>query len=203
MNKGNQKGFTLVELMLATAVFSIALIAIAASVIQLFKAYQSGISIRKTQNTSRVISEELSRQARASVAIAGTNDSLCFFFPANKLQADGEDTNDAARYYATGEKLYKIEKKVTFPAGNPSCDPALFNSGTATQVSDDEITVLKFNGAASSAKMMELDMRLGTATTVAGEIDTTDPDNPICIPGYEYCSMTTIKKSIMARGEQK
>lgn len=211
MMKGNQKGFTLVELLLATAVFSFALIAITAAVIQLFKAYQSGISIRKTQSSSRVISEELTRQARASYIIEGssviTNQSVCFFFPADKVQADGQDTADAARYYVNSEKLFRINKKVTFTSGNPSCDNALFAGGTETQVSDDEIVVKEFKGGDSSDQMMELVMKLGTSTTLAGEIenrsgDATNPDWQ-CIPGYEYCSMTSIKKSIMARGDQR
>lgn len=208
--RGNQRGFTLVELLLATAVFSIALVAITAAIIQLFKAYQSGISIRKTQSTARVISEELTRQARASYAIAGdsaiTNQSVCFFFPADKVQADGQDTADAARYYVNNEKLFKINKKVTFSSGNPTCDPALFTGGTETQISDDEITIKEFKGGSSTEQMMELVMKVGTTTTLAGEIEnrTGDPANPDwqCLPGYEYCSMTTINKSVMARGGQ-
>lgn len=202
MIRQNQKGFTLVELLLATAVFSIALVAITAAIIQLFKAYQSGISIRKTQSTARIISEELTRHARASEAVAGSDTAVCFFYPPTKVEANDEDTSDAKMYYVESEKLYRISKQVTFPADAPSCDPALFSSGTLTQVSDDEITILKFSGAGTTDKMMELDMRIGTESTVDTEVDNTDPNNPVCIPGYEYCSMTTIKKSIMARAEK-
>ena len=204
----NQRGFTLVELLLATAVFSIALVGITAAIIQLFKAYQSGVSIRKTQNAARVISEELTRQARASYAIAGdstiSNQSVCFFFPADKLQSNGQDTADAARYYVNNEKLFKINKKVTFNSGSPGCTAALFAGGTETQVSDDEITLKEFKGGASTYRMMELVMKIGTTTTTAGEIENRsgDASNPDwqCLPGFEYCSMTTINKSVMARG---
>ncbi len=198
----NQKGFTLVELLLATAVFSIALIAITAAIIQIFKAYQSGISIRKTQSSARVISEELTRRARASESIASAGNAICFYMPAKKNEADGQNTNDAFMYYKTDDKkLMSINKQVTLPVGPPSCDAATFSSGSVSQVSDEEITVLKFKGDGTSEKMMELDMRLGTSTTDdSTEVDYTDPENPVCNPGYEYCSMTTIKKSIMARG---
>lgn len=206
MKRVNQRGFTLVELLLATAVFSIALIAITAAIIQLFKAYQSGISIRKTQNESRILSEELTRHARASSIIAGSPTAVCFFYPATKNQANGEDTSDAKMYYVENEKLYRINKQVTYPTADPTCDSALFASGTTTQVSNEEIILKEFNGENSRDNMMELVMKIGTSNSV-GEIEdiSTDPDQPPdweCKPGYEYCSMTTIEKSIMARGEK-
>lgn len=208
----NQKGFTLVELLLATAVFSIALIAITAAVIQLFKAYQSGISIRKTQSTARILSEELTRQARSSYAISGdstlNNQSICFFFPASKVQADGKDTADAVRYYLnmSDEKLYRVNKKVTFTTGSPSCNATIFSGGSETQASDNDIVFKEFKGGSSSTRMMELSMKIGTSTATSSEIENRsgDASNPDwqCKLGYEYCSMTTIYKSVMARGDQ-
>lgn len=198
--RSNQRGFTLVELLLATAVFSIALVAITAALIQLFKMYQSGISIRKTQHSARVISEELTVKARAAQTVIGEDGWLCMVTPEKTTNVDGNSSADAVRYSLSSGKLMKQSGVITYPAGAPACDSSQF-SAVATQVSDKEVYFEKFDGGASQGRLMDIDMRIRTESAGAGEIDRSDPDNPICNPGYEYCSMTTIKKSIMARSE--
>lgn len=205
----NNKGFTLVELILATAVFSIALIAITAALIQLFKAYQSGISIRKTQNSARVVSEELTRMARSSSAIDGSNSSLCFFTTTSLNVSDPSgavrDIYSGAIYFTAGDNLIKVvDNEIAFPAGTINCDAADF-SGTQTKITDDEVLVLRFNGSASTKNMMDIDMRIVTENAIAAneiDPDANDDnvaDDPQCFLGYEYCSMTSISKSIMTR----
>lgn len=198
--RNNQKGFTLVELLLATAVFSIALVAITTALIQLFKMYQSGISIRKTQHSARVISEELTVNTRAAQTIIGGSSWVCMVMPEKKTNVDGNSSADAIRYSLNGGNLMKQSGEITYPAATPACDSSLF-SAAATQVSDKEVFFEKFDGQASQGRLMDIDMRIRTESAGTGEIDRSDPNNPICNPGYEYCSMTTIKKSIMARSE--
>ncbi|HVE80749.1 MAG TPA: prepilin-type N-terminal cleavage/methylation domain-containing protein [Candidatus Dormibacteraeota bacterium] len=61
-----QRGFTLVELIMATALFSVVMLAMTSGVLQLFKIYQAGVSIRNTQQSARLISEEIVRLGRGA-----------------------------------------------------------------------------------------------------------------------------------------
>lgn len=57
----NQFGFTIVELLMATAVFSIVLLIITTGIIKIGQSYYKGLIQNKTQETTRNISEDISR----------------------------------------------------------------------------------------------------------------------------------------------
>lgn len=81
----NQKGFSLVELILAMALFSFALLVIAIGFLALFRMYESGIEDRHTQLNARQALDKVvqtGRQANwfaytSNVGAHGHNDVLC------------------------------------------------------------------------------------------------------------------------------
>jgi prepilin-type N-terminal cleavage/methylation domain-containing protein len=60
------QGFTLVELMIATAVFSVILLLVVNSFIQIGRIYYKGLTISRTQETARAISDELTQSLKFS-----------------------------------------------------------------------------------------------------------------------------------------
>lgn len=75
MNHANtmkQKGFTLVELMLAMTFISMLLLAIALTIVQVANIYNRGILLREVNQVSRSISDELEQAIRSSSTF--TND---------------------------------------------------------------------------------------------------------------------------------
>lgn len=60
----NKKGFTLVELMIATAVFSTILLLATTGVINIGKLYYKGITTARTQEAARSIADEVSRSVQ-------------------------------------------------------------------------------------------------------------------------------------------
>ncbi len=60
MNKQNS-GFTIVELMIATAVFSVVLLLCATGMIQIGRMYYKGVTLTQTQETARSVIDEISR----------------------------------------------------------------------------------------------------------------------------------------------
>lgn len=58
---GRQTGFTIIELMIATAVFAVILLVITASILQFSKQYYKGIIASSTQGVSRTLIDEVSR----------------------------------------------------------------------------------------------------------------------------------------------
>ncbi len=66
MNVRRSAGFTIIELLIATLVFSMVLLLIADGVLQFNHAYYSGITQTQTQNTARSILEQISQDIQFS-----------------------------------------------------------------------------------------------------------------------------------------
>lgn len=61
-----QTGFTLVELLIATSVFSIVLLVVSTGIIKIGQSYYKGVIQAQTQETTRAISEDISRTIQLS-----------------------------------------------------------------------------------------------------------------------------------------
>lgn len=59
--KKDQKGFTILELMIATTVFSVMLMLASAGIIQIGRIYYKGITTNRTQEVTRSVVEDISR----------------------------------------------------------------------------------------------------------------------------------------------
>lgn len=66
MRGQNQSGFTLVELLIATTVFSVILLAATAALIQVGKLYYKGLIASKTQGVARTVTDNVSRNLQFS-----------------------------------------------------------------------------------------------------------------------------------------
>src|SRR5689334_15673116 len=55
----SQSGFTIVELLIATAVFSLVLLVVTAGIIRMGQAYYKGITMSRIQETTRTVSQEV------------------------------------------------------------------------------------------------------------------------------------------------
>lgn len=70
----NSHGFTLIELMIATVVFSVILLGAATSLIQIGRMYYKGVITSRTQNVARTVVDDIARRIQfsdASVVVAG------------------------------------------------------------------------------------------------------------------------------------
>lgn len=66
MSHGNNKGFTIIELMLAMMFIGVLMVAIAMTTIQLSNIYTKGLTLREVNQAGRTISEELRRGIASS-----------------------------------------------------------------------------------------------------------------------------------------
>ena len=66
------QGFTIIELMIATTVFSLVLLLCAAGLIQIGRTYNKGLTTNKTQATARSLIEEISRAIQFSGGAVAT-----------------------------------------------------------------------------------------------------------------------------------
>lgn len=70
--RANQRGFTIVEFMIATAVFSMILLIITVGVLSFSKSYIHGVNQSKTQQTLRSVANELQQAIQFSSTCSGT-----------------------------------------------------------------------------------------------------------------------------------
>lgn len=173
----NNKGFTLIELMLAMTFISVLLIAIAMTTIQISNIYTKGITLREVDQAGRSLSNELQRSIGASSPIdvtpkkddaEATKDSkyvvrnedggrLCLGNYSYLWNFGKAIDGDGATIYnvysdAPNETIRFI--KVADPAGqlcaNPGTMPAKTNSTDLLTSGDRDLVVHKFSIARTS-----------------------------------------------------
>ncbi len=64
--KKTQKGFTIIELMISTAIFSLVLMLCIAGILQITKMYYKGVNQARTQEAARLVVEEIGESIRFS-----------------------------------------------------------------------------------------------------------------------------------------
>lgn len=69
MKRLNTKGFTIIELLIATVVFSIVLLVVSGAIIQFNKLYYKGVIVARTNEVSRTIGEDAARNVQYSKGI--------------------------------------------------------------------------------------------------------------------------------------
>lgn len=107
-SKTNQKGFTIIELMIATSVLSVILVLVATVMINIGNLYYKGVNQSRVQDNVRAITDDVSQQLK----FAGGNGSLSFG-NANYTAASGQNHYtvntvcfNSIRYsYVLGQKI--------------------------------------------------------------------------------------------------
>lgn len=84
--KGGQRGFTIIELLVATMVFSVVLLIVTAGILQIARVYYKGVTEAATQNTARSIMDQIAQNIQfnggavtetASSPAPGTDYAFC------------------------------------------------------------------------------------------------------------------------------
>jgi prepilin-type N-terminal cleavage/methylation domain-containing protein len=135
---GREQGFTIIELMIATTIFSITLIIATSAVTRITRMYYRGVIAAQTQNTTRAVADELSR------AIQFTGDDVLTGGPTNfgtapnilavrsvcigerrysyAVNAQANDSVATGTYDATTKRTRHALWRDTVPVG-PICTP--------------------------------------------------------------------------------
>jgi prepilin-type N-terminal cleavage/methylation domain-containing protein len=120
--KRTQSGFTIIELMIATLVFSVILVLITTGVLYFTRSYYAGLNRINTQNTARAIVSDISQSIQfTGTAIATTDDT-------------------GASYFCAGGKIYVFKPGVQYQGGAATAaNPGLYvvpqSSGCASLAS--------------------------------------------------------------------
>ena len=191
-NSRDQSGFTIIEILLAMAIFSFVMITIITAFTQIIRSYRKGVVSQRTQESTREIVDLISKEARNSsdveVKTAGGGASLVRLLCFN---------NTVFEYRKAGKTLKQRSSE--------DC----VSSTAGESVVSDELDVLDFvaddKSSVNGTKLgFNLTIAVGTdnGTGGAGLLDST---GKVCDPskaGSQFCSTSSLTTSIGLRGEK-
>lgn len=148
----NKKGFTIVELMIATSVFSFVLLVASTGVVAIGRLYYKGVTSSKTQEAARSIIEDVSRARQFTGGnfsfggTAGSLQSFCFGQDRYTYQINNRVTDDST---------IGIRHDVNADVGN--CDPL---SSGGTELLDKNMRLLNFAVGSVGGGQFSIDVKV-------------------------------------------
>lgn len=143
-HKARQKGFTIVELMLAMAFLAFMLVFVFTATTQIMRAYNKGLTIKQINQTGRSLVDDIQRTAanasKDSLKIANANGRLCVggvTYVWNKL---GASANVVSTTPVTVIDLIKVADPTANYCTNPT--QAISASSTWSRLSDNSARIL-------------------------------------------------------------
>jgi prepilin-type N-terminal cleavage/methylation domain-containing protein len=189
-----QDGFTLVELMMAMAIFSFMLMIITSGIIRVMHSYEAGAVSRATQQNVRLAVDDFSKAVRASakaVVPGGDPSRVCLLRGSQMVEyaLDG------------GGNL----RRALLPT-DQSCSAPTFSAIWST-LNDPAVVVTQFVPTMTNPVGTGLGTVSVELTAVsAGDLNDLDSSRTKCLDngtGSQFCSATSIKTTAALSGEGK
>lgn len=192
MKKLHTRGFTIIELLIATVIFSLVLLIITGAIIQFSKVYYKGVLTSKTQEVARSIVDEMSRSAQFSKTKSqsppATNQAWCF--------GNNRFSYTLKKRLVPGQAVLRTDS-----AANGSCG---YNGGVGTrELMGEGMQLLKLDvieDAASGQITITAVVAYGADTDI--NIDNMNPANSSCKAltlGGQYCAISTVTSTVTRR----
>jgi len=200
--KHQQSGFTIVELMVATVVFSIVLIVILASFLQVGRMFYKGISFANTNESARSVTESIAVDIRFSQSFTNCDPSICNY-----------PSRPNTRTFCVGSHryTYTLYEKVTTANMNNGysgvqrtdingvCSPSPAAGGTATvQLLGPDMQLNRFDLSGCTGEMCRVAIHIifyGADSNVFGSFS--QPGTPLQAPDA-YCSGNSLDTQFCA-----
>lgn len=224
----SEGGFTLVELMIATAIFSFVIVVMSTGLVRLLHFYQSTVNIRATQEAARQVADDITDQGRNSSLVTVTASSpghvtdpaygsqpeseICFFTNVAH-QADGTIIGSGVIYYTvqSGANQWRVYQahfsdQQTAVTGGGTCDPPTLTDVAA--ITPASISFIRFAGTASADdRLVQLNMVISGTDQLdpVQNINYADTPAPTCFGGdyNNYCSITDLQVAAEVRKAQQ
>ncbi len=178
-----QRGYTLVELLIAMAVFSAVLLITSVGILAVLKVQQNGLASRNTQQNGRFALEDMVRTIRTASAVVADQsvqpNTLCLTLPSMRV-----------KYYVDSATnvLRKAEIDTTDPA---ACSQT--PTGVAITSSDVVVSALTTTPVGANPISLELVLTISTPQASGGVCSGTSGS---------FCATTTFTSAANLRGAQ-
>ena len=186
-NKKNQSGFTVVELLLALAIFSFILVAMTVAFSQIIRSYRKGVIAQRTQETSRELIDTLTKEAHRAdnveVNDVGSKRFICF--GSTQFEYDASISNRT------------LKRGTNNPATNCSVSNATVDiiDSDSLQLSQFDVSVVK----ADSGETLGINVDMIVATKTNDLLNASGTACDGAAPGQHFCATTRIATSIGLR----
>ncbi len=184
-----QGGFTLVELILAMALFSFFLLIVVAGFLHVVKLYQLGLVARDTQQNTRFGMQEMVRAAREGerVGIGTLGNQVCLYYPGGGVKFYIETTT---------LRRQQLSENSSCDTSPNASDPAV--SSTDVKVIGLAATPVQEPAAPGITPTPSVELTL----TIASTNDPTLITGQYCQQGNgsQFCSVTVITSAASLRG---
>lgn len=187
MKKLNSRGFTIIELLIATVIFSLILLIITGAIIQFSKIYYKGVATSKTQEVARSIVDEVSRAAQ---------------FTSESVKKDTAAL-DPSGAWCLGDKRFSYKKNAVLSGtdkiliADTSTSSACTVDLTLSPVTDREL--MGDNMKLLTFDVVEAGEVITITVTVGYGSDAATTGCPAISLGGQYCAVNSITSTVTRR----
>lgn len=133
-NTHHQKGFTIVELMFSTAIFSTVLLLCLSALVQIGRMYYKGVTTAQTQEVARGVLDELTQSIQLNAGNVKSPSALDGVSPAPTGPVVAVDPTDVAKnavgYFCIGTTryTYALDRKQSPTKGNSAANKEIYHA---------------------------------------------------------------------------
>jgi prepilin-type N-terminal cleavage/methylation domain-containing protein len=177
MKRVNNKGFTIIELLIATVIFSLILLVITGAIVQFGRIYYRGIVQSRTQERSRAITESIAKNLQFSHKSSFSSTPGC---------------------YTVGNQSYTFNEPLpsnTLLLKNGGCD-----ASGGTQLLGERMQLVALDVAdptSTGSYTVHARVVYGAAEDFESD-DVTKPCKPIIIGG-QFCAVSELTTTVVSR----
>ncbi len=192
---GHSKGFTIVELMIATMVFSTILVAISIGVMYFTRSYYKGVYESSTQNAARNVAESITK-------------AIQFNGSENNVVLPTIDTATGKNYLCAGGYIFVYQQGQKYTGSGTTgfyTQPLTGNCMSVPPASNQQqllgknmrIASITMNGSAAASYTVTVTVAYGDDDVLSA----TEGSNIACITGSgsEYCAVSTVTATAVPR----
>lgn len=201
MKKLNNRGFTIIELLIATVSFSLILLVITGAIIQFSSLYYKGVVTSKTQEVARAVADDIARSAQF-----GSEDPQTIA-PSPFTNGYGAICIGSKHYNFTLNKMLGENVTHVLTADTrPGCAPYDGNSATpatASELLGDKMQLLRLTAskdAATGIITVEVTVAYGSAGDMNDDNADGTPDSCKTLKlGGQFCAISNVKTTVTKR----
>ena len=187
MKRVNNKGFTIIELLIATVIFSVIVLIITTAIIQFGRIYYQGVLQSRTQERARAISEEISKNIQFS---KGTVPTVAPTLSSGSFCIGGHEyTFREGQQVGGGAQALQVRDNPACPGASPNPNVELL--GDSMQLVALEIT--------QSGELYTVRVRVAYGANA--DFESNNPTNS-CRPirlGGQYCAVSDLTTNVVRR----
>lgn len=206
--RSRQSGFTIVELLVATAVFSVVLLLYISGLLQIGRIYYKGITMARTQERSRQVLDDISRHIQiAGGAIAnpiannGPSRGFCIGDRRYSYVLDKQLTDDASPQPSQSRNVLMVEESV-LGCGSTAAQDVTSGLPAGRELLEPNMRLAKLEVAnIAGSELYSIDIRI-----VYGDEDLLD--KPPAVPeiackesivGRQFCAVSELRTLVKKR----